>query len=168
MNRIERPWLDLRPHFKPIHERSSVCKNCGRRGSEHSVADELACFGTHCLLPDTCHPDPEKGWCSCRCSGCEPYRAPVVASTLATSVVQSELPPVILDWGEAMEAWRTYADEHYGECWWETRSDRIRVQKFSPEREAAHDPFIDAFMLARGWRKNPVSGGNSYIPFKKD
>ncbi len=31
------------PRFKPIHERSAICKHCGRKGSEHDVAAELRC-----------------------------------------------------------------------------------------------------------------------------
>lgn len=112
----------------------------------------------HCRMEDTCHPDPEHDWCSCRCKACEPFRAPVVATSRVSCVTPKtfdELPPVVKDWSAGVEAWGAYADKTYGECWWVTRSDGIRVQTFTPEREAAYTPFIDAWMLARGWKRKP-------------
>lgn len=66
-----------------------------------------------------------------------------------------ELPPVVKDWSAGVSAWSDYADKTYGECWWVVRSDGIKVQTFTPEREAAYEPFINAWMLARGWKRKP-------------
>jgi hypothetical protein len=56
----------------------------------------------------------------------------------------------VVDLGAASEAWFSYSEQMFGPVTWMTRPDGRRQQVNSPERNAAWDAYLHAFMHARG------------------